>query len=435
MYLETLPTTLPLRNFARFNGPILDPQRWPFDFTLLPPSTFLVGGSVRDALLGRQSDHIDLDFVMPEGAVETARAIATQYKAGFVLLDVKRNIARVVFEGATADFAQQVGDSLDADLWRRDFTVNAIAYNPRTKELCDPLGGYDDLQRGIIRMISVNNLKDDPLRLLRAYRQSAQLGFELDANTRHHICELTPLLKNIAPERVHAELSYLLSSAQGTPTLSKAWADGLLSGWLPGASAAGVARIHDIDRAFDLMVYRCPAFESAVTGWVTDQQQAAGAGRSWLKTTKLACLVTFQEHGAEQQLWNLKCSRAEVQTILTILRWLSQLQDCGPLPTEPKEQFFFFRDVAITFPAVILMALAVGQDLEVVTQLIQYFLNSDSPIAHPNSLLKGSDLTQTLGLKPGPIIGQLLEKLCIAHAEGLISTREEAFDYVTTLID
>ena len=141
MYLETLPTTLPLQNFSRFTGPILDPQRWPFDFTLLPPSTFLVGGSVRDALLGRKSDHLDLDFVMPEKAVETARAIATRHKAGFVLLDAERNIARVVFEGATADFAQQVGDSLDADLWRRDFTVNAIAYNPRTKELFDPLGG------------------------------------------------------------------------------------------------------------------------------------------------------------------------------------------------------------------------------------------------------------------------------------------------------
>lgn len=435
MYLETLTKNLPLRNSAQLTGPILDPSRWPFDFSLLPPSTFLVGGSVRDALLGRKSNHIDLDFVIPHGAVETARTIATKYQAGFVLLDAARNIARVVFEGATADFAQQVGDSLDADLWRRDFTVNAIAYNPRTKELCDPLGGYDDLQRKIVRMISVNNLKDDPLRLLRAYRQSAQLEFELDPTTRHHICELTPLLKNIAPERVHAELSYLLSSPQGSPTLSQSWADGLLRGWLPGASATGIARIHDIDRAVTLIIHHCPAFEPVVTGWVTDQQQAAGAGRSWLKATKLACLVSTHEHNAEQQLWNLKCSRAEVQTILTILRWLSPFQEYGTLPKVAKDQFFFFRDVEMTFPAVIVMALALGQDLEVVIQLIQYFLNPDNPIAHPNSLLKGSDLTKNLGLKPGPIIGQLLEKLCIAHAEGVISKRDEALTYVQTLVN
>lgn len=434
MYLETLTTTLPLQNFSRFTGPILDPQCWPFDFTLLPPSTFLVGGSVRDALLGRKSDHIDLDFVMPEKAVETARAIATKYKAGFVLLDAERNIARVVFEGATADFAQQVGNSLNADLWRRDFTVNAIAYNPHTKELFDPLGGYDDLQHGIIRMISVDNLKDDPLRLLRAYRQSAQLGFELEPHTRHHICELTDLLKNIAPERVHAELSYLLSSEQGTPTLAKAWADGLLGGWLPGASASGLDRLHEVDQAFTVMIEHCPEFKAIVTGWVTDQQQAAGAGRSWLKATKLACLVASNETLAEQQLWNLKCSRAEVQTITTILRWLSSLTENGQLPTTPAQQFFFFREVEATFPAVILMALAVGQNIEVVTQLIHYFLDPDNPIAHPNPLLTGSDLTKSLELKPGPIIGKLLEKLCIAHAEGKVATREDAFEYVKGLI-
>ncbi|MEM9214558.1 MAG: CCA tRNA nucleotidyltransferase [Cyanobacteria bacterium P01_F01_bin.150] len=432
--METLPTPLPLRNFSRFTGPILDPYRWPFDFNLLPPSSFLVGGSVRDALLGRQSDHIDLDFVMPEGAVETARAIATHYKAGFVLLDARRNIARVVFEDATADFAQQVGDSLEVDLWRRDFTVNAIAYNPRTKELYDPLEGYEDLQRGIIRMISDRNLKDDPLRLLRAYRQSAQLGFVLEINTRHHICELAPLLKNIAPERVHAELSYLLSSDQGTPMLTQAWSDGLLNAWLPKTSTLGVSTIQAIDQAFSLMIRHCSAFESVLKGWVTNQQQAAGAGRSWLKTTKLACLVSTNDHRAEQQLWKLKCSRAEVQTVLTILRWLPHLQEYGTLPTTPKEQFFFFRDVEMAFPAVILMALALGQNLEVVTQMIQYFLNLDSPIAYPNPLLKGSELIQTLNLKPGPAIGQLLEKLCVAHAEGLISNHDEALGYVKKIV-
>lgn len=434
MYLETLPTALPLQNFSRFTGPILDPQRWPFDFTLLPPSTFLVGGSVRDALLGRESDHIDLDFVMPEGAVETARAIATTYKAGFVLLDAERNIARVVFEGATADFAQQVGDSLNADLWRRDFTVNAIAYNPRTKELFDPLNGYDDLHQGIIRMISVNNLKDDPLRLLRAYRQSAQLGFELESNTRSHICELAPLLKDIAPERIHAELSYLLSNSQGTPSLATAWADGLLQRWLPGASANGVARIKDIDRVLEQVIAQCPDFEAIISGWVTDQQQAAGAGRSWLKATKLACLVSGHEYGAEQQLWNLKCSRAEVQTILTVLRWVSMLKAQKTLPTESQAQFLFFRDVENAFPAVILMSLALGQNMDVAAQLIHYFLDPDNPIAHPNPILSGSDLTKTLELKPGPIIGQLLEKLCIAHAEGRISTSKDALAYVKSLL-
>ncbi|MDA0867583.1 MAG: CCA tRNA nucleotidyltransferase, partial [Cyanobacteria bacterium] len=119
----------------------LAPQAWPFDLSLLPPSAHLVGGSVRDALLGRTADYLDLDFVLPEAAVETARTIARRHGAGFVVLDATHQIARVVFDQATVDFAQQVGDTLTEDLHRRDFTVNAIAYHPHTEKIFDPLRG------------------------------------------------------------------------------------------------------------------------------------------------------------------------------------------------------------------------------------------------------------------------------------------------------
>ncbi|MEB3293001.1 MAG: CCA tRNA nucleotidyltransferase, partial [Synechococcales bacterium] len=125
---------------------------------------------MRDALLERHSEYLDLDFVLPRAAVETARAIARHYQAGFVLLDAERQIARVVFAQGTADFALQVGDSLEEDLRRRDFTMNAIAYNPHTLELVDPLKGCKDLERKVLRMIAPENLAEDPLRLLRAYR-------------------------------------------------------------------------------------------------------------------------------------------------------------------------------------------------------------------------------------------------------------------------
>ena len=83
----------------------------------------------------------------------------------------------MVFPNATVDIAQQEGDSLETDLHRRDFTINAIAYNIHTQEIIDPLNGGADLEKGILRMISPANLEDDPLRLMRGYRQAAQLGF------------------------------------------------------------------------------------------------------------------------------------------------------------------------------------------------------------------------------------------------------------------
>ncbi|MEM0980906.1 MAG: CCA tRNA nucleotidyltransferase, partial [Cyanobacteria bacterium P01_H01_bin.58] len=123
---------------------VLSPQTWPFDLTLLPSSAHLVGGSVRDALLGRKADYLDLDFVLPGEAIETAHFIARHYGVGFVVLDPKNKIARVVFPQATVDFAQQVGNTLETDLHRRDFTVNAIAYHPHTEQIFDPLGGCAD---------------------------------------------------------------------------------------------------------------------------------------------------------------------------------------------------------------------------------------------------------------------------------------------------
>ncbi|MCL2933818.1 MAG: CCA tRNA nucleotidyltransferase, partial [Trichodesmium sp. MAG_R03] len=115
----------------------LSPETWPFDGKMLPQTVYLVGGSVRDALLKRKTEYLDLDFIILEQAVNIARNIASKYQAGFVVLDEERKIARVVFKGATVDFAEIEGNSLEEDLWRRDFTINAIAYNPFTDELID----------------------------------------------------------------------------------------------------------------------------------------------------------------------------------------------------------------------------------------------------------------------------------------------------------
>ena len=183
-------------------------QSIPFNLDYLPSGTYLVGGAVRDALLQRQRDYLDLDFVLPELAIEIAKKIANCYQAGFVVLDRKRQIARVVFPQGTVDFALQEGNSLVKDLQRRDFTVNAIAYDPHTAELFDPVGGLVDLKSRLLKMISPANLVDDPLRLLRAYRQAAQLDFTIEAETRSTICQLAPLLGKIAAERVQTELGY-----------------------------------------------------------------------------------------------------------------------------------------------------------------------------------------------------------------------------------
>jgi tRNA nucleotidyltransferase (CCA-adding enzyme) len=413
---------------------VLSPQTWPFSLDWLPRATYLVGGNVRDALLGRRAEYLDLDFVLPEGAVRIAKAVASHYRAGFVLLDAERQIARVVFEKATVDFAQQVGSSLEEDLQRRDFTVNAIAYNPHTQQLLDPLQGYLALQQRSICMIAPENLKEDPLRLLRAYRQAAQLGFTLEPKTQQTIRQLAGLLREVAAERIQGEIGYLLSTAKGTPFLAMAWKDGLLTDWFPHTTTSGLAELAQIDRAAIQLTQQWSTLGLDLTGWLRDQQKASGTGRSWLKVSKLACLVSADLEQAERELWRLKYSRAEVQAILSVLQVMPQLRSSGLMALTIREQYSLFRTVGTAFPALAVLAVALGTPAEAIAPLIQRFLTPDDPVAHPTPPLTGRDLMAQLQLPPGPQIGQLLEAIQLARAETKIATREEALELAKTLI-
>lgn len=413
---------------------VLSPHTWPFELSLLPESAHLVGGSVRDALLGRKADYLDLDFVVPSQAVETARTIARHYGAGFVVLDPQNQIARVVFEQATVDFAQQVGDSLDSDLHRRDFTVNAIAYHPHTERVFDPLGGCADLERRVLRMIAADNLADDPLRLLRAYRQAAQLNFTLDEPTRSTIHQLAPLLGKVAAERVRGELDSLLSKPEGTPLMKLAWADDVLCTWLPNLSAAQICQLVAVDEAAAQLQAYHPEFAALLSGWIKEQTPP-GFHRSWFKAAKLSRILSPHSAIAEAELTHFKYSRAEQQAVLTILRGWQALAAIAQGNDSRRQQYGLFKTAGNSFIALVLIGLAEGVAWPILKGLIDRFLNPLDPVAHPHALISGRDLIQKLEMRPGPHIGQLLAAAEIAHAEGHISTAEEALHWVQQQAD
>ncbi len=410
---------------------VFSPQSWGFSLADLPPDACLVGGAVRDGLLGRQSDYLDLDFVVPEGAIEAARRLSQKYEAGFVILDATRQIARVVFPEMTVDFAVQEGDSLEADLRRRDFTVNAIAYNPRSQTLIDPLHGYEDLQQRQLRTIALQNLKDDPLRLLRGYRQAAQLGFHLQAETRQGIRQLAAALNQVAAERVNSELSYLLGNAAGTPWLQEAWRDGLLSGWFRQAQARSLERLSSIDEVTVQLM----------ADWPDMAVSLRQSLRPTLKTTpvmvaKLTSLMSEELANAdiadaETTLARLKYARAEVRAVLAVVEaWQTATGAAGLRGLSVRSQYFWFKRLDRNFPAYVVYAMAAGVDRETLAPYIQRYLTPQDAIAHPQPLLSGQDLIETLGLPRGPEIGHWLTEIAIAHAEGQIQTPAEAIAWV-----
>ncbi|AFY59725.1 CCA tRNA nucleotidyltransferase [Synechococcus sp. PCC 6312] len=415
----------------------LDPTDWPIAIRDLPADTYLVGGAVRDGLRGVFPGDLDLDFVTPAPAIPLAQQLAQKYQASFVLLDAARQIARVVFPQATLDFAQQVGDSLEADLHRRDFTINAIAYDPRGKVMVDPLHGQVDIVQKQIRMISLANLRDDPLRVLRAYRQASQLGFMITSDTRDALKTTAPQLILVAPERIRTELSYLLASPASHRYLRWVWEDGGFAHWLPQIDETGLEHLACLEawhRAVD------PCWQSLDHFLAQPLLTNPGPGEPRKRTlgtlSKLACLFNAQPEPEfiQHTLSRLTYSNREIKLIQTLLKTLPQLPQSIALKAR-REQFFLFRQVGSAWPGLVGLAVAMGIEPKALESLHQAWLDLENPIAHPPCLITGADLIRDFGLRPGPLIGEILQEVLEVQARGELTTKTEAGAWVRAYLE
>ncbi|MFA5873404.1 MAG: HDIG domain-containing metalloprotein [Anaerolineales bacterium] len=251
--------------FMPTNFPLTFPQILDSVRTALPDglTVYLVGGAVRDALLGRQIH--DLDFVLERDAIKIARRVAntlsragtgTISKADFYPLDPERDTGRVIVTNedgtrSLMDFAAFRGPDLEADILGRDFTLNAIALNLSDNTIHDPLGGAMDLKEKRLRACSLSAFADDPVRILRGVRLAANFGFHILPETRKAMKEAVSLLGNISPERMRDELFRLLDGLQPAACLRALDLLGALDKVLPELSALkGVEQtaphVHDI---------------------------------------------------------------------------------------------------------------------------------------------------------------------------------------------
>lgn len=178
---------------------------------------YLVGGSVRDALLQREMH--DFDFAVPKDALQFARRLANALGAAFYPLDEVRNTGRVIWNRpanrrTVIDVALLRGKDLEEDLRARDFTINAMAIELRQPQmLIDPLGGLQDLRSKILRVCAPSSLVDDPLRLLRAIRLVVDFSLKISAETKALMRQAAPRLSQVTPERVRDEIFRILDSS------------------------------------------------------------------------------------------------------------------------------------------------------------------------------------------------------------------------------
>jgi poly(A) polymerase len=308
----------------------------------------LVGGPVRDAILGR--DTHDLDFTTDARPDDILRIITPISSARW---DIGREFgtigARIFgeqveittyradsYDGVTRKPTVAFGDTLEDDLVRRDFTVNAMALRIPGPALVDPNGGVEDLLRGVLRTPVDPRVSfgDDPLRMLRAARFSAQLSFEVDAETVVAMAELRETLRIVSPERVQGELVRLLQTDDPGRGIRLLVDTGLMSEFLPEVPALRL-EVDEHHHHKDVYEHSLTVLRQAI-----DLEQARFPGQQPDVALRLAALlhdigkpatrkledgggVTFHHHdvkGSRMARKRLKELRFDSATIDTVAR-------------------------------------------------------------------------------------------------------------------
>src|SRR3990170_914600 len=194
---------------------------------------YLVGGTVRDMVIGKEPT--DIDITVTCDAERFARALADKIYGTPFLLDKVRGVFRVVSRDKSRPFYYDIslmrGEDIYADLSLRDCTVDAMAIRlaDDAGSIIDPYNGQADIAKKCIRTLSQKSFEDDPLRLLRAFRLAGTLEFEIDTTTFHIIKEMSSTLRRSAKERIRDEFFRLLSSPRSIKYLQQMEEAGLLS--------------------------------------------------------------------------------------------------------------------------------------------------------------------------------------------------------------
>ena len=443
-------------------------------------AVFLVGGSVRDRMLGRLSH--DLDVVVSGSAIRLGRNLADRLGGAFYILDAERGAARALLPSAdgeqlTVDLTVLAEDDIVADLAARDFTINAMAMPLTSNDvgaLIDPHGGWTDLQARRLRAVSSASLRNDPVRVLRAVRLAHEFGLEIDSSTVALACEAVPLLGDVSAERLRDELGRILTLSHASvpilrlnrwsvlrflfetygvppiagrdspPTIQAEIAGAVLDAWeclsevLPVPALCGSQHNAALFRRA-VACYRGP---------LADRLAAVVTGeRTQSLLVRWVILLCFAggKSCVEEMLARLRFSRVEVRRGRTLANTFSRPGEWAESgETTPRQLHRFYREAKGCGPEALVLYLAErlavpGRDDGVgcaelaaqrVESALRAYFESYETIVAPPQLVDGTVLMERFDLQAGPHIGELLERVREAQAEGEIRTQAEALAWV-----
>ena len=440
---------------------------------------YLIGGAIRDVLLGRESH--DYDFVIEGNVRLCAKHIAKILNGFLYVLDDTRNTFRVIYstgEGfrKTLDFAELQGDSIEEDLKKRDFSIDAIAVDiSNTQKIYDPLNGIEDVKNKVMRACHQNAFIDDPIRIMRGVRIAHTLHFKIDRHTWQLMKSSIACIKNVSPERIRDELFNMLDSEFAYAMLRSLVYLGL-STVLYEYPFADCKINNQLSMDMDLMLLTVRKYLdlfNVVTGKSHSQEAnnllfgmavlELGRFRSsmqshydnWLSQEhSLKSLVVFSiiylnidlDCRPRDYLRYFRLSNKEIERFNKISSCQGVLLDWSNLSKIPEDIdiFRYFQDsgaagidACLVFLASYLSKhnLTVSQDkweevLIICRKIMEAWWDKRNTIIYPEKLVSGNDLKDELNLESNKMIGELLEKIKEAQVMGIVKTKAEALAFV-----
>lgn len=398
----------------------------------------LVGGCLRDCFLGRETK--DLDFALSGAWDELPRSFAARISGKFFWLDEDRLQGRVVKKRGDGtliyDFAPLCGASIEDDLRERDFTINALALllSGNRPELIDPLHGRGDLRQGLIRECSSTSFDDDPLRLLRAIRFSAELGFAIEISTWNSLCAKAVLLNGVSGERIRDELFRTLAAPGCGASLRKLCDSGLWETIHPvqgrDSTEERIARALEVERICTGLGELFPGDGERLAEYLS---QPVEWGISLISIIKLAAFLGV-EGNKKPLAEKLRLGRDSGKILELLTRDERELhrflegKRCG------RTVYRFFRDRKPAGPGMLIVARAEGAvSDDSFLSLLGYYLRGYDP-EERDLFLSGGEVMDILGIPPGKPVGEAMERLRQAEACGLVNDPEEAGRFIKNLL-
>jgi poly(A) polymerase len=409
-------------------------------------AAFWVGGCVRDFLLGRTPSDYDIaTSALPE-AIEALfpHTVAVGRKFGVLVVLQHGHEYQVATFRAESDYQdgrhpEQVtfGDAR-ADAMRRDFTINGLFYDPVREQLHDWVGGQRDLRAKRIRTIGVaeERFAEDHLRLLRAIRLAAQLGFEIETNTMAAVRALASAIKTVSAERVRDELLKLFRGPHAARGLELLQQSGLLEQVLPEIAATipceQSANFHPegtVFRHLVLMLEHLPANADDSLPWAAllhDVAKPMTASRD--PETGVIHFYGHERVGAEMAeaiLERLRFPRRQTQAIVKAVRYHMQFKDVPAMRKSTLRRLLLRPTFPLELELHRLDCLGSHGQLDIYEYLVQQAKTLETQPHIRPPLLNGHDLIG-LGMTPGPEMGALLAEIREKQLQDELQTRAEA---------